>query len=64
MTDAEAMRLLRRAGWSVARRGKGSHLIMQRKEERRVFPIGRVGKHKLSRTARAAVLRATRERTS
>lgn len=63
MTDAEAMRLMRRAGWRVVRQGKTSHLIMRKGAERVVMPIGRNGKHRVSRNVRNRVLKLTGERT-
>ena len=60
MTDAEAMRLLRRAGWKVVRQGRTSHMLMRRGDERRVFAVGRLGKHRVSRTARHEILKAAK----
>lgn len=62
MTDAEAMRRLRRAGWRLERRGRGSHVVLQRGEERLVLSIGRVGKHPVSPGIRVVVLRAEKIR--
>ena len=61
MTDAEACRKLRAAGWRLVRQ-KGSHLVMTRAGERLVAAVGRRGKRGLSPGLRAAVRRATEGR--
>ena len=61
MTDSEACRKLRAAGWRVVRQ-RGSHVVMKRGAERLVAAVGRRGKHPLSPGLRAAVRRATEGR--
>jgi predicted RNA binding protein YcfA (HicA-like mRNA interferase family) len=59
MTDGEAVRALRAAGWRVLRQ-RSSHMVLTRGLERLVVAVGRAGKHRTSPGQRAKIRKASK----